>query len=612
MILIKRNLIRPVKTRTYINADIIHNNSHVIFDYIKLSDKKITIAQLPAPELVNNSEWFYSDFLDALRKQEITDVIIKQDLSSLSAMTKYNTKGLVELPFESNIIESLISNNVKVKVETREKSNIILDMIVSGVIMMSIYLLFVKLITGGGGNIGGGINSFSQSKARFTEIPETNVTFADIAGCDDGKNEVMEIVDFLKSPEKYSVLGAKIPKGCLLVGSPGTGKTLLAKAIAGESGVPFFSCSASEFMEMFVGVGASRIRDMFKKAKEKAPCIIFIDEIDAIGKTRSSGGSFGGHDERDQTINQLLTEMDGFNGNTGVIILASTNRPEILDPALLRAGRFDRRVTINLPDYKGRVDILKIHCRNKPLSETLQLSDIAKITAGFSGADLENLSNEAAIYGVRDNSLKITLDHFNKALDKIVIGPERSNILISEEKKRIIAFHEAGHALVSLKINSEEKLRKVTIIPRGRAAGVTYFEPSLENVDSGLYSRRYLENKIMVSLGGRIAEELMFGEGNTTTGASNDFQNATDIARKMVTDFGFTNSLGPSSWSQQHNISPQIQNKIDDEILDILKVFYKKTTNIIINNDSSLRKIALALLEKETLTGTEVINLIKV
>jgi cell division protease FtsH len=302
--------------------------------------------------------------------------------------------------------------------------------------------------------------------------------------------------------------------------------------------------------------------------------------------------------------------MDGFDGNSGVIILASTNRPEILDPALLRAGRFDRRVTVNLPDYKGRIDILKIHCKTKPLADNCNLSDISKITAGFSGADLQNLANEAAIYAVRGNSVKITLDHFNKALEKIVLGPERSNVLISEEKKKIISYHEAGHALVSLKINSEEKLRKVTIIPRGRAAGVTYFEPSLENIDSGLYSRRYLENKIMVALGGRIGEEIMFGESNITTGASGDFQSATDIARKMVMDFGFTDSLGASSWSNTI-ISQEVQNKIDEEIIDIIKKFYKKTTNIIINNEKSLHKIAYALLEKETLSGSEVIELIK-
>jgi cell division protease FtsH len=558
-------------------------------------------------KLVNKREWYYTDFIDALNNKEIDEVVIKKDLSSLMASSKFNTQGFVELPDDSGIMDYLIGGNVRVTVKGVDQNAAFIKGLIETVItimfMSGMFVLFSQIIRGGGAN---GMNSFMQSKAKLQDGQITNIKFNDIAGCEEAKQEVMEIVDFLKSPEKYVSLGANIPKGCLLVGSPGTGKTLLAKAIAGEANVPFFSCSASEFIELFVGVGASRVRDLFTKAKEKAPCIIFIDEIDAIGKSRNSNGMFPGNDEREQTINQLLTEMDGFNGDTGVIIIAATNRPEILDQALLRPGRFDRRVTVGLPDLKGRTDILKIHCKNKPLDESIDIVDISKITAGFTGADLSNLCNEAAIDAARNNKTTISLKNFEHALEKIILGPERKNVLMTDEKKRIVAYHEAGHALISLKIGSEEKLRKVTIVPRGRAAGVTYFEPSLENVDSGLYSRKYLENKILVALGGRVSEEIVFGHYNMTTGASGDFQSATDIARKMVMEFGFSEVIGPSAWINPSLISTDVQNKIDSEVIEILKKSYTRTINFLRNNENQLHKLANALLEKETLSGEEV------
>lgn len=436
------------------------------------------------------------------------------------------------------------------------------------------------------------------------------MTFADIAGCDEAKAEVKEIVDFLKDPAKYNKVGAKIPKGCLLVGSPGTGKTLLAKAIAGEAGVPFFYGSASEFVEMFVGVGATRIRDLFDNAKKQAPCIVFIDEIDAIGKARANGFQMGGgNDEREQTINQLLTEMDGFEGNSGVIVLGATNRADILDDALMRPGRFDRRVTIGLPDVRGRRDILTIHCKDKPIGEDVDLMSVAKITAGFSGADLANLANEAAILAARVDRETICVADFEMALERIVLGPERKSAVITAEKRRVVAFHEAGHALVALRTGNEEPLRKVTIVPRGKAGGVTYFEPNMDNIDSGLYTRRYLENKIMIALGGRAAEEIAFGALNITTGASGDFQVATGIARKMVMEFGFCGDLGPSSWTSagaDGGISVKVANTIDSEVLAILKQAYARTVNLLRNNEGLLNKLAGALLEKETLSADEV------
>ncbi|CAN1322822.1 ATP-dependent zinc metalloprotease FTSH 1, chloroplastic [Linum perenne] len=386
---------------------------------------------------------------------------------------------------------------------------------------------------------------FGRSKSKFQEVPETGVTFADVAGADQAKLELQEVVDFLKNPDKYTALGAKIPKGCLLVGPPGTGKTLLARAVAGEAGTPFFSCAASEFVELFVGVGASRVRDLFEKAKSKAPCIVFIDEIDAVGRQRGAGLG-GGNDEREQTINQLLTEMDGFSGNSGVIVLAATNRPDVLDSALLRPGRFDRQVTVDRPDVSGRVKILQVsvHSRGKALAKDVDFEKIARRTPGFTGADLQNLMNEAAILAARRDLKEISKDEISDALERIIAGPEKKNAVVSEEKKKLVAYHEAGHALVGALMPEYDPVAKISIIPRGQAGGLTFFAPSEERLESGLYSRSYLENQMAVALGGRVAEEVIFGQENVTTGASNDFMQVSRVARQMVERFGFSKKIG--------------------------------------------------------------------
>jgi cell division protease FtsH len=394
-----------------------------------------------------------------------------------------------------------------------------------------------------GGMGGGGPMDFGKSKSKFQEVPETGVTFVDVAGVEGAKLELQEVVDFLKNPDKYTQLGAKIPKGCLLVGPPGTGKTLLAKAVAGEAGVPFFSCAASEFVELFVGVGASRVRDLFEKAKSKAPCIVFIDEIDAVGRQRGSGMG-GGNDEREQTINQLLTEMDGFEGNTGVIVLAATNRPDVLDSALLRPGRFDRQVTVDRPDVAGRVRILKVHSRGKTISADVDFEKVARRTPGFTGADLANLMNEAAIIAARRELTEISKEEIADALERIVAGAAKEGAVMSEKKKRLVAYHEAGHAIVGALMPEYDPVAKISIVPRGAAGGLTFFAPSEERLESGLYSRSYLENQMAVAMGGRVAELTIFGPEKVTTGASNDIMQATDLARKMVTEWGMSDQLG--------------------------------------------------------------------
>lgn len=548
----------------------------------------------------------YSNFIKELKNKKIHNVVIDKHLDKLFVA---DTDEIVELPDHSNILELLLSNNVNVDVKSTDNNKLLLENIESIFVFMISSVIFMMIFRlGSGQGPSGGLSNFMKSNVKINEATDKTIMFKDVAGCETAKQEVMEIVDFLKAPEKYTVLGAKIPKGCLLVGPPGTGKTLLARAVAGEAGVPFISASASEFMEMFVGIGASRIRDMFNKAKSVAPCIIFIDEIDAIGKKRSSGPAIG-NDEKDQTLNQLLTLMDGFESNTGIVVIASTNREDILDDALLRPGRFDRKVTIGLPDINGRTDILKVHTKNKPLDNNCDLHEIAKFSIGFSGADLANLSNEAAIYAVRANSNTITFEHFNKAFEKIVIGLERSNSLISVNKKKIIAIHESGHVLVSLLVDNADKLRKVTIIPAGSAGGVAYFTPNSENIDSGLYSKKYLENQIMIAFGGRIAEEVIFGSHDITTGASSDLISATNIARKMITLYGFSDLIGASSWNE--NTSPEVQNKIDQEIIATLKILYERTKNILVNNIDKLNLLANELMEKESLSGEEVIELLK-
>lgn len=455
------------------------------------------------------------------------------------------------------------------------------------------------------------------SKTKDAIAPEdVNTTFADVAGCENAKLELSEVVDFLKNPAKYSRVGAKIPKGCLLTGGPGLGKTLLAKAVAGEAGVPFFACSASEFIELFVGVGSSRVRDLFKKAKESAPCIIFIDEIDAIGKSRANNSMLAANDEREQTINQLLTEMDGFTENKGIVVIAATNRPDILDPALVRPGRFDRQIVLDPPTVKDREAILKIHCAGKPMADDVSFADIAGNTVGLSGAELANIANEAAILAARRNSDLISMQDFSAAIDRVLLGPEKKNDIM--HKKHVIACHEAGHALVALKVGDYDKLTKISIVPRGKTGGVTMFEPLPENIDNGLYTKQYLENRLAVALGGRAAEEIVYGTQKVTTGAYNDMEVVKQLATAMVCNYGFSEQMGPVSWSND-NASPfqsqphslYVQTKIDKEIMKTTKNAYERAKNIINNNYEVFVKIAEELVNKEVLTREDVERIVK-
>ena len=459
--------------------------------------------------------------------------------------------------------------------------------------------------------------NFGKSRARFQMEAKTGVKFDDVAGIEEAKEELQEVVTFLKQPEKFTAVGARIPKGVLLVGPPGTGKTLLAKAIAGEAGVPFFSISGSEFVEMFVGVGASRVRDLFEQAKTNAPCIVFIDEIDAVGRQRGAGLG-GGNDEREQTLNQLLTEMDGFEGNTGIIIIAATNRPDVLDAALLRPGRFDRQVVVDRPDYAGRSEILRVHARGKTLSKDVDLDKIARRTPGFTGADLSNLLNEAAILAARRNLTEISMDEINDAIDRVLAGPEKKDRVMSEKRKTLVAYHEAGHALVGALMPDYDPVQKISIIPRGRAGGLTWFTPSEDRMDTGLYSRAYLENQMAVALGGRLAEEIIFGEEEVTTGASNDLQQVARVAKQMITRFGMSDRLGPVALGRQQgnmflgrdimserDFSEETAAAIDEEVRKLVDTAYIRAKEVLVNNRKVLDEIAQMLIEKETVDAEE-------
>lgn len=576
----------------------------------------------PPPPLSDNDNVGsdpYKNMLQNAKQHLIDKVSFDKSLNELHVFQKDGKEVDVHIE-ENNIgemIDTLMDNDVKLiyKNEDYDNYNFTKYLAMAGYFLQYFFLIIsggmllsMFMSRGNGGGMGPGMfGKFAESKAKFHEEPETGVKFTDVAGLEYAKMELQEIVDFLKTPEKFAELGAKIPKGCLLVGPPGCGKTLLGRAIAGEAGVPFFSCSASEFLEMFVGVGASRIRNLFSRAKEKAPCIIFIDEIDAVGKVRSSGPVSS--DERDQTINQLLTEMDGFEGNTGVIVIAATNREDVLDPALMRAGRFDRKINIELPDFIGRCQILEVHMKTKPKEESLNLEKIAKITAGCSGADLANLANESAIIAVRREHKKITSDDVDYALEKISMGPEKKSKMISAEKKRIVAYHEAGHALTSILLFGYETLRKVTIIPRASAGGMTMFIPADEHVDSGLYSKDYLEKQMMVALGGRIAEEIILGKDHVTTGASGDIDQVYKIAYNMVAAFGFSNELGAVGWKEK-NISPHIENQIDNQVRMLASNAYVATMSLLKDNKQKLDKIAESLIDKETLSGDDIKELL--
>ena len=463
---------------------------------------------------------------------------------------------------------------------------------------------------------------FGKSKARFAMEAETGVMFDDVAGVEEAKQDLEEGVTFLKQPERFSALGATIPRGVLLVGPPGTGKTLLAKAIAGEAGVPFFSLSGSEFVEMFVGVGASRVRDLFKRAKENAPCLIFIDEIDAVGRQRGAGVG-GGNDEREQTLNQLLTEMDGFEGNTGIIIVAATNRPDVLDAALMRPGRFDRQVTVDRPDYSGRLQILGVHARGKTLAKDVDLDKVARRTPGYTGADLANLLNEAAILAARRELTEVSNDEISDAIERVMAGPEKKDRVMSERRARLVAYHEAGHALVGALMPDYDPVQKISIIPRGNAGGLTFFTPSEERMESGLYSRAYLQNQMAVALGGRVAEEIVYGEDEVTTGASNDLQQVASTARQMITRFGMSDELGPVALGRaqggmflgrdiaaERDFSEETAAMIDKEVSELVDVAYKRATKVLVDNRAVLDELAEMLVEQETVDAEELQELL--
>tara|TARA_Y100000817_G_scaffold56733_1_gene41906 strand:- start:1098 stop:2867 length:1770 start_codon:yes stop_codon:yes gene_type:complete len=514
------------------------------------------------------------------------------------------------------LIGTLVENDVVIEASPPEQQSFLLQLFISSfpiLLLIAVWVYFMRQMQGGAG--GRGAMSFGKSKARLLDEDQVNVTFADVAGIEEAKEEVVEIVEFLKDPAKFQRLGGKIPKGVLMVGSPGTGKTLLARAIAGEAQVPFFTISGSDFVEMFVGVGASRVRDMFEQAKKQSPCIIFIDEIDAVGRHRGAGLG-GGHDEREQTLNQLLVEMDGFEGNEGVIVISATNRPDVLDPALLRPGRFDRQVVVPLPDVKGREQILKVHMRKVPVAKNVNPSVIARGTPGFSGADLANLVNEGALLAARANRRTVTMDHFDKAKDKIMMGAERRSMVMSEDEKKLTAYHESGHAIVGLTVADHDPVYKVTIIPRGRALGVTMFLPEEDRYS---YSKQRLMSQMKSLFGGRIAEELIFGPAYVTTGASNDIERATDIARNMVTKWGLSEKLGPLTYSEDDGeiflgrsvtrhkqVSDVTANIIDEEIRELIDGCYQDAKKILEEKTETLHLMAEALIKYETINVEQI------
>ncbi|RMH63946.1 MAG: ATP-dependent metallopeptidase FtsH/Yme1/Tma family protein [Cyanobacteria bacterium J003] len=561
--------------------------------------------------------WPYSEFIQQVEIKQITKVSITPDRSQAQAITQDGTRVLVNLPNDPELLDILTSNNVDIAVLPQSNDGFWFRALSSLFVPIGLLVLLFFLLRRAQAGPGNQAMNFGKSRARVQMEPQTQVTFNDVAGIDQAKLELGEVVEFLKYADRFTEVGAKIPKGVLLVGPPGTGKTLLARAVAGEAGVPFFSISGSEFVEMFVGVGASRVRDLFEQAKANAPCIVFIDEIDAVGRQRGAGLG-GGNDEREQTLNQLLTEMDGFEGNTGIIIIAATNRPDVLDAALLRPGRFDRQVVVDRPDYKGRLDILKVHARGKTLAKDVDLDKIARRTPGFTGADLSNLLNEAAILAARRNLTEISMDEINDAIDRVLAGPEKKDRVMSDRRKKLVAYHEAGHALVGALMPDYDPVQKVSIIPRGRAGGLTWFTPNEDQMDSGLYSRAYLQNQMAVALGGRIAEEIVFGEDEVTTGASNDLQQVARVARQMVTRFGMSDRLGPVALGRQtgnvflgrdimaeRDFSEETAATIDDEVRNLVEQAYRRAKEVLVNNRHVLDQIAQVLIEKETIDAEE-------
>jgi len=562
----------------------------------------------------------YSHFLESVKAGQVQRVVI--DDHSIVGKMHSGEKFKTYAPDDIHLVDDLLSNGVEVKAKPPEEPSMLMTLLVSFgpiLLLIAVWVFFMRQMQGGGGAGGrGGPMGFGKSKARMLDQEQNKITFADVAGCDEAKQEVEEMVDFLRDPAKYQKLGGMVPRGALMVGPPGTGKTLLARAIAGEAKVPFFTISGSDFVEMFVGVGASRVRDLFEQGKKSAPCIIFIDEIDAVGRQRGAGLG-GGHDEREQTLNALLVEMDGFDQNNGVIIIAATNRPDVLDPALLRPGRFDRQVVVDRPDVKGREGILKVHTRKTPLADDVNLKTLAKGTPGLSGAELANLVNEAALLAARKNKQKIELSDFEEAKDKIMMGMERKSMIISEEEKKVTAYHEIGHVLVALKTPAADPVHKVTIIPRGRALGVTTYLPVDEK---HTYSKDYLEGMITYALGGRAAEKVVFNQ--FTTGAGNDIEKATNIARKMVCEWGMSEKLGPLAYGQKEeeiflgreitkhsNYSELTAQAIDAEVKAIVDNAMQRAEQILIDNSDILHKLSKELLEREILDAEEISKIMR-
>jgi cell division protease FtsH len=555
----------------------------------------------------------YSVFIEQVRAGKIESVNIQGN--DITAKTTSRQALQTYDPGDRGLVGELLDNNVQIEAGPPKQAGLLTQIFVQWfplLLLIGVWVFFMRQMQGGAG--GRGAMSFGKSRARLMGDDQVKITFADVAGVDEAKEEVRELVEFLRDPGKFQRLGGKIPRGVLMVGSPGTGKTLLAKAIAGEAKVPFFSISGSDFVEMFVGVGASRVRDMFEQAKKHAPCIIFIDEIDAVGRHRGAGLG-GGHDEREQTLNQLLVEMDGFEGNEGIIVIAATNRPDVLDPALLRPGRFDRQVVVPLPDVRGREQILKVHMRKVPLGGDVNAATLARGTSGFSGADLSNLVNEAALFAARANKRVVTMEDFEKAKDKIMMGAERRSMVMKDSEKRNTAYHEAGHAIVGWLVPEHDPVHKVTIIPRGRALGVTMFLPEEDKYSR---SRRSLESLIATLFGGRVAEEIIFGTEAVTTGAQSDIQRATDIARNMVTRWGFS-ELGPLTYSEDDgevflghsvtkhkNVSDDTASAIDREIRVIIDRNYQRSTEILREHLEKLHVMADALLKYETIDADQV------
>ncbi|KXS35973.1 MAG: cell division protease FtsH [Idiomarina sp. T82-3] len=580
----------------------------------------MSVFQSFSPGENAGSRMAYSEFLKQVDNGNVRRADFGEDGRTITVMTRNGQSYKTVIPTQSDpkIVDQLANKNVEFSGTPPEEPSILTSIFISWfpmLLLIGVWIFFMRQMQGGGGR---GAMSFGKSKARLMSEDQTKTTFRDVAGCDEAKEEVTELVDYLKDPSKFQRLGGKIPKGVLMVGPPGTGKTLLAKAISGEAKVPFFSISGSDFVEMFVGVGASRVRDMFEQAKKSAPCIIFIDEIDAVGRQRGAGLG-GGHDEREQTLNQMLVEMDGFEGNEGIIVIAATNRPDVLDPALLRPGRFDRQVVVGLPDVRGREQIIKVHMRKVPLGDDVRADLIARGTPGFSGADLANLVNEAALFAARGNKRVVSMEEFDKAKDKIMMGAERRSMVMTDDEKAMTAYHEAGHAIVGRLVPEHDPVYKVSIIPRGRALGVTMYLPEQDRVS---HSKQHLESMISSLFGGRLAEQIIYGVDKVTTGASNDIERATEIARKMVTQWGLSEKMGPLLYAEDENevflgrqvtqhkhMSDDTARAIDQEVKSVIDQNYQRAKTILEENIDILHAMKDALVKYETIDAGQIDDL---